>query len=102
MEQNGMYYVFQLATAILIPRLQEEEFTAQDLQRISGLSQSAISHNLTRLVKIGLLVKIETRDPKQVGRIVKYKINKDKITDITEKIFGVVMPKEEETCQSTA
>lgn len=60
--QYGMYgileTIFKLSKVI-----QQCKFTAKELSQQTGLSQNTISKNLSRLVELGLLEKIESTQP---------------------------------------
>ena len=89
MNTGGMYEVLKLATATMLKRLENEEFTTKEIMQFSGLSEKAASNNLNRLVRANLLVREEKRRSDQRGRIVTYRLNGDRTDEILENLFDV-------------
>ena len=69
---SGMYELLKVLI-IELAKIKDNEISCQELERIIDLSKPAISNNLNRLVKAGILIKEETRQEGR-GRKVTYKI----------------------------
>ena len=69
---GGMYELFELIITIYDKNL-SITFTRRDLEDKCTLCDSAISKNLTRLVKLGLLKRMENRELN--GKRIYYTIN---------------------------
>ncbi len=69
-DKGGMYELLKLIVILLA---KQQEITSKELQPHTNLSGQTITNNLSRLVKVGVLIKTEERI-RTGGRIVKYKL----------------------------
>jgi len=84
---GGMFNVLEMAIKV-IQDTPENGFTKEEIKKVTGLSDQAVTNNLCRLMKSGFIVK-ETYCVKGVqGRITKYKIVGGDIDELVRLYFS--------------
>ncbi len=75
-----MYYVLKMI-CVMLEKNSVNSFNAQDLKDLLDLCDKAVSNNLTRLVKIGFLVKEKYELEKGAGHRVRYRLKNDDVRE---------------------
>lgn len=86
---GGMYNMLKLLDKILFKSNDKKFKTNEIILFCPNVSKCAVTNNITRLVKIGYLEKIESRDHNNNNcRVVEYKLKGEKIDEIRKSLYN--------------